>query len=620
MTEIPTRPVRVSALQAVFDRRSNGALYARCAEELGEYCARTTDPLDLWATKAPERIFLAQRDSHGEWQTLTYASAWARVKELASGLNGLGLSESNPLVILSGNSIEHALLALAAMYAGIPYAPIAPAYSLDVREFSALDHIWRNLQPGAVFVQDGVRFSPALRAVMRKAIPVIYEKSACDGIPGVSLSAVARTQGAKLSEDLSRNVTPETIAKILYTSGSTGLPKGVITTHRMLCSNQRMLRQVMPCLAEEPPVLCDWLPWNHTFGGSHNFGIALFNGGTLYIDHGKPIADKFGETLRNLREIATTAYFNVPRGYEMLVAQLRRDSALRGRFFSRLRLLFFAAAGLNRPVWDELQKIAVETCGQKILVVTGLGATESAPFALSTGIEGAFPGLIGLPVPGVELKLAPVNGRMEARLRGPSITPGYWRAPELNASAFDEEEFYRMGDAVRFVDPENVQKGFVFDGRLNEEFKLSSGTWVRAGALRARLLAHFGGLMHDVVFAGPDRDYVTALIFPDISRCREILIRSSEESVTVAELLSAVEVRETFLEMLHSFAVLNPGSSTRIERAVILDAPPSLEARELTDKGSINQALVLKNRADLVESLYQEMPPKNALVLQEATA
>lgn len=616
MSEILTRPVHVSALRATFDRRGEGFMYAHSTEPLGEYDTCATDPLHIWARKAPNRVFLAQKNSLGEWQSVTYAQALTRVKELAAGLLGLGLSESSPLIILSGNSVEHGLLALAAMHVGIPYAPIAPAYSLEVREFTALDHVWRNLRPGAVFVQDGTRFTLALRAVMREPVPVIYQHSPPDGIPGVSLPAIATDQSAKLSEDASRKVTPETIAKILYTSGSTGLPKGVITTHRMLCSNQQMLRQVMPCLAEEPPVLCDWLPWNHTFGGSHNFGIALFNGGTLYIDNGKPTGERFTETLQNLREIATTAYFNVPRGYEMLVAHLRKDTALRERFFSRLHLLFFAAAGLNHNVWDELQRIAVETCGQRILVVTGLGATESAPFALSTGIDGAFPGWIGLPVPGVELKLAPVNGRMEARLRGPSITPGYWRTPELDAAAFDEEKFYRMGDAIRFVDPDNVQKGFVFDGRLTEDFKLSSGTWVRAGALRMRLLAHFGGLVHDVVFAGPDRDYVTALLFPELSACRA-LCSDLPEDESATQILSTGTVRRAFQERLQSFAVSNPGSSTRVERAVILDVPPSLQDREITDKGSINQAAVWKNRAALVELLYLDIPLNNTLVLQE---
>jgi feruloyl-CoA synthase len=373
----------------------------------------------------------------------------------------------------------------------------------------------------------------------------------------------------------------------------------------MLCSNQQMLRQMMPSLGDEPPVLCDWLPWNHTFGGSHNFGIALFNGGSLYIDAGKPTPDLFDETLRNLREIAPTAYFNVPKGYEMLVGHLRTDPGLRKTFFSRLNLLFFAAAGLSQHIWDELQDLAYETCGEEILVVTGLGATESAPYALSTGIEGAASGCLGLPVPGVELKLVPVEEKFEARLRGPSITPGFWRRPELTSAAFDEENYYRLGDAIKFADPQDPLKGFVFDGRLNEDFKMSSGTWVRVGPLRMRLLAHFGILVQDVVIAGPDREFTTALFFPALEMCRQLCAGLSPNA-PAAEVLAQPEVHGEFQERLDSFASASTGRSTRIERAILLATPPSIEVQEITDKGSINQKAVLGNRAALVEDLYRE--------------
>jgi feruloyl-CoA synthase len=614
LTKRPVRAVRVAALQTIVDRHANGVIYVRSPQPLGEYPARVTDRLEFWATEAPGQIFLAQRAPDGMWQTVTYAETMSRVHSLASGLLACGLSATRPLMILSGNSVEHGLLALAAMYAGIPYAPIAPAYSLAVKEFAALSFVCQNFGPAMVFADDGARFAPALKAVIQRETQIVFHRSRPEGLRSIPLAELESSVLSPAVDDANRLVNPDSIAKILYTSGSTGLPKGVITTHRMLCSNQQMLAQMMPVLAEEPPVLCDWLPWNHTFGGSHNFGIALHNGGSLYIDAGKPTPESFGETLRNLHEIAPTAYFNVPKAYEMLLGHLRTDPALRKTFFSRLRLLFFAAAGLSQHIWDALQDLAFETCGEEILVVTGLGATESAPYALSTGIEGATSGCLGLPVPGVELKLVPVEEKIEARLRGPSITPGFWRRPELTAVAFDEENYYRLGDAVKFADPQDPLKGFVFDGRLNEDFKMSSGTWVRVGPLRMRLLAHFGILIQDVVIAGPHREFTTALFFPALDICRK-LCQGLSPKASAPEALTHPEVRGVFQERLDSFASASTGSSTRIERAILLDTPPSIEVQEITDKGSINQKAVLANRAALVEDLYRDPIPTHVLTL-----
>ena len=614
LTKRPVRAVGVAALQTIVDRHANGVIYVRSPQPLGEYPARVTDRLEFWATEAPGQIFLAQRAPDGMWQTVTYAETMSRVHSLASGLLACGLSATRPLMILSGNSVEHGLLALAAMYAGIPYAPIAPAYSLAVKEFAALSFVCQNFGPAMVFADDGARFAPALKAVIQRETQIVFHRSRPEGLRSIPLAELESSVLSPAVDDANRLVNPDSIAKILYTSGSTGLPKGVITTHRMLCSNQQMLAQMMPVLADEPPVLCDWLPWNHTFGGSHNFGIALHNGGSLYIDAGKPTPESFGETLRNLHEIAPTAYFNVPKAYEMLLGHLRTDPALRKTFFSRLRLLFFAAAGLSQHIWDALQDLAFETCGEEILVVTGLGATESAPYALSTGIEGATSGCLGLPVPGVELKLVPVEEKIEARLRGPSITPGFWRRPELTAVAFDEENYYRLGDAVKFADPQDPLKGFVFDGRLNEDFKMSSGTWVRVGPLRMRLLAHFGILIQDVVIAGPHREFTTALFFPALDICRK-LCQGLSPKASAPEALTHPEVRGVFQERLDSFASASTGSSTRIERAILLDTPPSIEVQEITDKGSINQKAVLANRAALVEDLYRDPIPTHVLTL-----
>lgn len=603
----------MASLRAVFEHKSDGQIYVESVQTLQQYPARLTDSLKAWALESPQRTFLAQRGPDGAWQTINYAEAWTRVRCLAGGLLREGLSPDSPLMILSGNSIEHALVALAAMYVGIPYAPIAPSYSLAVREHGALRHVFQNFSPGIIFVQDGTAFEPALEAVLNDTrVRVAYQASEPKKFNSLSLADLETAGSCLAADDANRATGPDTVIKILYTSGSTGLPKGVTTTNRMLTSNQQMLRQVMPCLYENSPVLCDWLPWNHTFGGSHNFGIALYNGGTLYIDNGRPTPTMFAETARNLREIAPTAYFNVPKGYEMLVQHLRTDADLRRNFFSRLQVMFFAAAGLNRRTWDELQNIAFETCGEEILVMTGLGATESAPYALSTSIEGSAPGWVGLPVPGVKLKLSPVGKRMEVRLQGPSITPGYWRRPELDEVAFDDEKYYRMGDAVAFIDPSDPQKGFSFDGRLNEEFKLSTGTWVHTSILRTRLLAHFDGLVLDAVLAAPDRDYVAALLFPNLDACRRLCFDSSG-SASATDIIARSEVRSVFQARLKSFTLENPASSTHIRRAILLDSPPCMEASEITDKGTLNQAAVLKNRASLVERLYQESADSEVL-------
>ena len=610
--------------------RRGDCLYARSPHPLPEYPPRLTDRLEHWARHEPDRPFLCRRDRHGEWETLTYRDALARVRAMAAGLVARGLSVDRPIVILSGNSLEHALLALAAMSCGVPYAPIAPAYSLLAREYTTLGRIFAAMTPGLVFADDAGRYRAALQSVCSPDMEIV----AVAGAPGLRTTEFGSLErGGPGSEDpgptreregdpaptregegpIERNadvapgssdpgdrVGPDTIAKILYTSGSTGMPKGVINTQRMLCSNQAMLTTVLPLLAEEPPVLCDWLPWNHTFGGNHNFGIVLYNGGTLYIDDGKPTPDGFATTLANLRDVATTAYFNVPRGYDLLVPVLRDDAAFRTHFFSRVKMLFCAAAALRQEVADALDEAALAARGERIPLVTGLGATESAPFALCAGSSSFTGGRIGVPVPGVELKLAPVSGKYEGRLRGPNITPGYWRQPDLTAAAFDEEGFYRLGDALGFVDPADPAQGFVFEGRLSEDFKLSTGTWVRVGPLRSALLAHLADLAFDVVIGGHDRDFVVALIFPNRARCQD---------------LASADLRSWLATRLAGFAAAHPGTSTAIRRAVVLADPPAIDAQELTEKGSVNQKAVLRNRAAIVEQLFAARPGEHIIDL-----
>jgi feruloyl-CoA synthase len=617
------RPVRLGRIDATARCGNDGVVYLKSNSTLGDYPVRITDCLDRWALEAPERTFLAERapvvsglsrtssDAAGDWRRVSYADALAQVRSVGQALIDRRLSADRPVLILSGNGVDHALLALAAMYVGIPYAPIAPAYSLQAQEFSALTQVFERMQPGLVFAADGARFERALRQVMPAGVELVTTRSAPPTIPSTHFESLVTARVTGEVAAARDRVGPDTVAKVLFTSGSTGRPKGVINTQRMLCSNQEMIRSVLMFLGDAPPVLCDWLPWNHTAGGNHNFGLVLYNGGTLYIDEGKPAPAQFAATLRNLREIPCTAHFEVPRFYEMLMPHLRSDAVLRETFFRDLKLLFYAAAGLGQKFWDELREVSLQACGEELLIMTGFGATETAPFAFTTGPDGAFAGMVGFPAPGLEVKLAPVGSKLEARVRGPNITPGYWRDEALTAAAFDEEGFYRLGDAMRFVDPADPSQGLIFDGRLAEDFKLSTGTWVSVGPLRARILAAAAGLAQDVVITGHDREFAGALVFPNLAVCRQIAGLPAD--TPAAHVLAHAAVVQRFQDAFADLAREGTGSSTFVARALLLDQPPSLDAREITDKGSINQKVVLQQRAALVEDLYAPAPPARVI-------
>jgi feruloyl-CoA synthase len=608
------RPVRIGPIHTIATHTDDGSVYLKSTRALGHYPVRLTDCLDRWAADAPERTFLAERDQSGDWRRISYAATLQHVRALGQAILQRDLSVDRPILILSGNGIDHALLALAAMYVGVPYAPVAPAYSLQAQDFGALRFVFERMRPGLVFAADGARFERALTAVLPAEVELVTSTSAPAGFAATAFAALADT-GPTGDVDLARDrVGPDTVAKVLFTSGSTGRPKGVINTQRMLCSNQEMIRSVLEFLGDAPPVLCDWSPWNHTAGGNHNFGLVLYNGGTLYIDHGKPTPPLFAETVRNLREIPCTAHFAVPRLYEMLMPYLHNDAELRDTFFRDLKLLFYAAAGLGQKFWDELREVSLEACGEELLIMTGFGSTETAPFALTTGPDGAFAGMVGFPAPGLDVKLTPVGGKLEARVRGPNITPGYWRDQELTQAAFDSEGYYRLGDAMRFVDPSDPTKGLIFDGRLAEDFKLSTGTWVSVGPLRTRILAACAGLAQDVVITGHDRDFAGALVFPNMTMCREMAGAGAETAA--AAVLAHPDVVDRFHGALASLARESTGSSTFVARALLLDEPPSLDAREMTDKGSINQKIVLQRRAALVEELYAPRPSARVIVAQ----
>ena len=607
------RPVRLGPSDVIIERTTEGVVYARSPHSLGPYPEKLTASLDHWAAAAPDRTFMAKRVSGGNWRRLTYAEAREGARSIGQALVNRGLSAERPIAILSGNDLEHALLGLGAMYAGIPYAPISPAYSLVSSDFAKLRHIFQLLTPGLVFAASGEHFRRALEAVTPPDAELVVtgESSLPDGRGSdraTLFSQLASVTPGPALEAAHHKINGDTIAKILFTSGSTGMPKGVINTHRMWSSNQEMARAMLAFVADEPPVLVDWLPWNHTFAGNSDVGLVLYNGGTLYIDDGKPTPSHFHETVRNLKEIAPTIHLNVPKGFEALAGALREDAGLRKNFFSRLRIMYYAGAGLSQPVWDALETLSIETCGERILMLAGLGSTETAPHALFADQEQACQaGHVGVPARGVELKLVPSGHKLEARLRGPNITPGYWRQEELTRAAFDEEGFYKLGDALRFVDERDPRKGFVFDGRIAEDFKLSTGTWVSVGPLRARFLRHFAPYVQDVVIAGHDRDHIAVLIFPDIDACRRIAPDSVARALA-AELIASTAVRGVFEELLKGFARASTGSSNRIASAILLDTSPSIDAHEITDKGSLNQGAVLRYRAALVEELYTGSP------------
>ena len=562
-----TRAIRLAGAAVVAERRS-GNVYLRSPHPLPAYPRSMTERLEHWAARTPQQVWLAQRGADGGWRQLTYAEARRRARRVAGGLLERGLSAERPLAVLSGNDIEHALLELAAMYIGVPYAPVSPAYSLISTDFAQLRRVVELTTPGLIYVSNRKPFQKAIDAVAG-GIELI------DRLPERDAEAEVDAASARVG--------PDTIAKFLFTSGSTGAPKAVINTQRMWCSNQEMVRQVLAFVQDEPPVMVGWAPWHHTAGGNKDFGMVLYNGGTMYLDEGKPLPGAIETTVRNLREVAPNWYFTVPKGYEMLLPHLKKDLLLRENFFSRLKALWFAGAGVSQHVFDEYKKIAYETCGEEILFLTGLGSTETAPFTVARTWDTGDATNMGVPVPGAEMKLVPLggdaDGRYEARLKGPHITPGYWRQAELTRQAFDEEGYYRLGDAFAFADESDPAKGLLFRGRISEDFKLATGTWVHVGPLRNKFIAHFAPYVRDVVIAGEGRAELAALVFPAMPFPPgkfEALLKTFEST----------------------------GSSNRIARAVVLEEPPSLDAGEMTDKGSINQKAVLKRRAGLVAELY----------------
>lgn len=569
----------------VYDHRADGSIIMRQSADLAPYLPTLADYLDKWADATPDQTWMARRDNSGDWRKISYGAARMQALAIGGALLQLGLGPDRPLLILSGNSLEHALLGAACFQVGIPYAPVSPAYSLVSKDHGKLRDIAASLKPGAIYAEDGAEFAPALAAIAHCGATSICLRN--PGNEAVTFDSLL--QGDIQSARAARSqIGADTVVKYLFTSGSTGTPKAVINTNGMICANQAMVRDSYRFVTKRPPVVLDWGPWNHTASGNKVSYLVLTNGGSYFIDDGKPVPGKFDETLRNLREIACTWYFNVPVGWDMLVEQLEADPALAQTFFSQLSMMFYAGAGMAQHTWDRLRAVGRATTGREVLLSTSLGATETAPFALSCTTMQDKAGNVGVPARGLSMKLVPNGGKLELRLKGPSITPGYLNDPDRTAEAFDEEGFYCMGDALRPADPDDFSKGFIYDGRVAENFKLNTGTWVAVGAVRAGLVDAFGGLIRDAVITGENETELGALV----------LLTPKGRALTP-------DARDAALRAaLAAHAKAATGSSTRVRRMMVLTDEPSFDRGEITEKGSLNQRAMRSSHAALIAQLH----------------
>lgn len=596
------------------ERRDNGICYLRADAALQPFAPSMGSRLAYWAGQRPAHTLFARRErladgSLGDWVHLSYAQALEQARKVGQALLDRGLDTERPVVILGENSLEHAVLALACLYVGIPYCTVSAAYSTLATDYAKLRRVLETLTPGLVLAVDGAQYGRAIDAEVAEDCEVWLERD--DGWRRRAgrqalWHDILATEAGPAVEAAAAAVTPERIAKFLFTSGSTKLPAAVINTHGMWCSNQQQLAQSIPLVQDEDLTMVDWLPWSHTFGGNHNFGIALYNGGSLYINDGRPTPGLIHETLRNLREIAPTVYFDVPTGFEAIAAAMRTDEQLRRNLLSRVKLFYYAAAGLAQPIWDALHACQEQELGERIVMGTGLGMTESSPFALFVNHPDVRAGDLGVPASGLSIKLVPNGDKLEVRYKGPNITPGYWRDPDATRAAFDEEGFLCTGDAVAWIDAARPERGLRFDGRISEDFKLSTGTFVSVGPLRTRVVTQGSPYVGDVVLTGLNQKDVGAMVF--VSPAARALAGAGPE-VPQAEVNAHPAVRAAFQGILDALAASATGSANRIARMVLLEQPPQSSVGEITDKGSINQRAVLRHRAALVEALHEGTAP-----------
>src|ERR1700754_2070049 len=616
LTKPAFRKIEWLARDIAVERRPDGVVILKSRIPLQPYEKHIPASLAKWAKEAPERTWLAQRGgADRQWRKVSYGEAKRIVDGLTQGLLNLGLGEGRPVAILSGNSIEHALMTQAAMQARLPAAPVSPAYLLMSQDHLKLKYLFDLIKPAVVMVQDGPTFEKALKALDLSGVTVVHVVRPCEGIKSVSFADLAATPVTTVVEESIAKITADTVGKLLFTSGSTGMPKAVINTQEMMCANAAMMMQVRPRDPDGPvSTMLDWMPWNHTMGGNAAFHPILVDGGTLYIDDGRPMPGLFDETLRNLHDVSPTYYANVPAGYAALAAAMEKDDALCRSFFKNLSIMAYGGARLPDDLYDRMQALAVKTTGERIVFYTGWGSTETAPTSTGTYWDTERVGLIGLPFPGVELKMVPAGSKYELRLRGVNVTPGYFGRPDLTEAAFDEEGFYRIGDAGVFVDPEDPLQGIIFAGRVVEDFKLTTGTFVHVGSLRTDAIAAATPVVHDALVAGQDREFIGLLAWPNLHACRQIV---GNADASFADVVKHPDITACLKRGLEAYNKASGGSSSlRVARAMLMAEPPSIDGNELTDKGYINQRAGLERRAKLVEQLYAETPDQDVIVLQ----
>lgn len=583
----PFRDARYAPRALDVERRGD-ALILRNPMPYSDAVQTVTAPLARWAVEAPDRVWLAEREGEG-WRTITYGDAKRRIEALAGGLTALGLGPDRSLLILARNGIDHALIGYAAMSLGAAISPVSPQYGLAGADLSRLEFAVARLKPAAVYADDAQAFSGALQAPFLAGLPVIASLNPrATDIPFTDLLD---------APPVGPTCQPADVAKLLLTSGSTGKPKAVVCTHANIALNAA---QIEACYADpEPPVLVNSAPWSHSLGANAILHMVLHRGGTLYIDAGQPTPARFAETLRNLREVATTYHNMVPAGWGLLVGELERDAALAAKFFEKVRVLQYGGASMAQSILDRIQAVAVRTIGERVSFAAGYGATETGPTACNIHWHNARSGMVGLPTPGTAVKLVPAGDKFEIRVKGPQVSPGYLDQPEAARDAFDEEGFYRLGDAARLADPDDPSAGLVFDGRLVENFKLASGTFVAAGALRVVAVSAIGGVVSDAVVCGEGQDGVGLMLFID--------------PTAAGRLGDAAAVRAAVRAGLERLNAAAKGGG-KVARALILDGAPDAASGELTDKGYINQALARDRRPVELERLFAEAPDDGVMV------